>query len=248
MTEDPALPPQCHYTASVVSRDADADVAILQIAPTDIFGKNVDFSKFSTLPINMDYSPASGDTVVARGYPWVGANTITETKGIVSGTAQYNGKKYIKTDTLIAGGNSGGPLIQDGKMVGINTFLIGGGYDPSLGYSLLISEAKDFITKALSQIKTLQSNNPLFPKFLQNMDIFSTQKKIIDPLVTIHLPEKYTIMSYIPSTSISATLLDTNTTSVASFEFFHTRSPRIANKGELQTYLSHLFQASKEDI
>ena len=139
MTDNPALPPKCHYTASVVSRDPDLDVAILQIDSTDIFGQKVDFTNLSTLSINMDYVPKTGDTVLARGYPWVGANTITETQGIVSGTAQYNGKRYIKTDTLIAGGNSGGPLIQDGKMIGVNTFLVGGGYDPALGYSLLIS-------------------------------------------------------------------------------------------------------------
>lgn len=159
MTDNPSLPPRCHYTASVVSRDADADMAILQIDATDIFGKKVDFGALSTLTMDMDYVPKSGDTVVARGYPWVGANTITETQGIVSGTAQYNGNKYLKTDTLIAGGNSGGPLIYDGKMIGVNTFLIGGGYDPSLGYSLLISEAADLIDLALSETKKLQSNS-----------------------------------------------------------------------------------------
>ena len=217
MTEDPTLPPKCRYTASVVSRDPDLDVAILQIDSTDIFGGKVDFTSLSTLPINMDYVPKSGDTVLARGYPWVGANTITETQGIVSGTAQYNDKRYIKTDTLIAGGNSGGPLIQDGKMIGVNTFLVGGGYDPALGYSLLISEAADFIKETLLKKETLQSNNPEFPKFLQNIDTFSSQKKIIDPLITMSLPGKYTIMSYIPSTILEAELADSNTTSVKSF-------------------------------
>jgi len=237
MTEDPALPPRCHYTASVVARDVDADVAILQIDAIDIFGKKVDFTALSTLPINQDYVPKSGDTVFARGYPWVGANTITETQGIISGTAQYNGKRYIKTDTLIAGGNSGGPLIQDGKMIGVNTFLVGGGYDPALGYSLLISEATEFIQEALQRKDTLQANNPEFPKFLQNIDTFSSQKKIIDPLISINLPEKYTIMTYIPSVNITASLSDTNTTSVDSFGFFHMRTPRIINQEELKNYI-----------
>jgi len=237
MTDNPALPPKCHYTASVVSRDPDLDIAILQIDSTDIFGSKVDFASLSTLPINMDYVPKSGDTVLARGYPWVGANTITETQGIVSGTAQYNGKRYIKTDTLIAGGNSGGPLIQDGKMIGVNTFLVGGGYDPALGYSLLISEATDFIQEALLKKETIQSNNPEFPKFLQNIDTFSSQKKIIDPLMTFNLSEKYTIMSYIPSTSLEVELADSNTTSVKSFGFYHLRTPHLADIQALKNYI-----------
>lgn len=245
MTDNPSLPPRCYYTASVVSRDADADVAILQLDTTDIFGKKVDFNALSTLTMDMEYVPQSGDTVVARGYPWVGANTITETQGIVSGTAQYNGNRYLKTDTLIAGGNSGGPLIRDGKMIGVNTFLVGGGYDPSLGYSLLISEAQDFIQEAFTQEDTLQSNNEDFPEFLQKVETFSSQKKIIDPLISINLLKNYTILSYIPATSISASLADADATSISSFSFYHMRTPRIQNTSELQKYLTSEMGASK---
>jgi S1-C subfamily serine protease len=169
LTEDPALPPRCHYTASVISRDAEKDIALLQIDPQDIFGRPVNFKSFNYLPIDYDYVPKSGDTVLARGYPWVGANTITETQGIVSGTYAYNNNTYIKTDTLIAGGNSGGPLLRDGKMIGVNTFLIGGFFDPALGYSLSIPEAKNFIQTSLTKITTLQTNNPQFAPFLQTV-------------------------------------------------------------------------------
>lgn len=116
----------------MIARDPQKDVAILQIDATDIFGRPVNFSLFPTLPLDYSYNPQVGDLVVARGYPWVGANTITETQGIISGTYLYNDNTYIKTDTLIAGGNSGGPLIRDGKIIGVNTFLIGGTSDPAL--------------------------------------------------------------------------------------------------------------------
>ncbi len=245
MTDNPMLPPKCYYTASVVSRDADADVAVLQIDSTDIFGKRVDFNTLSTLTMDLSYVPQSGDVVTARGYPWIGANTITETQGIISGTSQYNGNTYIKTDTLIAGGNSGGPLIREGKMIGVNTFLVGGGYDPALGYSLLINEADKFIKGALSQKEKLQSNNPEFPKFLQTVETFSSQKKITDPLITVNLPETYVVNSYIPAMSLTASISDTNTTSVSTFSFFHMRTPQIMNLVDLQRYLTSAMGAPK---
>jgi len=245
MTDDPMLPPRCHYTASVINRDADADIAVLQLDSVDIFGKKVDFDALSTLTMNMEYIPHSGDMVVARGYPWVGANTITETQGIVSGTAQYNGNTYIKTDTLIAGGNSGGPLIHDGEIVWINTFLVGGGYDPSLGYSLLMSEADDFISAALSSGTKIQKNTLTFPEFLKKIETFSSQKKITDPLISVNLSEKYMITSYIPAVRLSASLSDADSTSVSSFSFQHIRTPRIKNLAELQSYLTSELGAPK---
>ncbi len=71
MTDNPSLPPKCHYTASVVTRDPDADVAVLQLDSTDIFGNKVDFNSLATLTMDTEYVPQSGDTVTARGYPWV---------------------------------------------------------------------------------------------------------------------------------------------------------------------------------
>jgi len=50
----------------------------------------------------------------------------------VAGTQPYNDVSYIKTDALIAGGNSGGPLVMNDKVIGVNTFGIGGGFDASL--------------------------------------------------------------------------------------------------------------------
>jgi len=198
VTEDSALPPKCHYTASVIARDPDKDIALLQIDTNDIFGRPVNFSNFTTLSLDTNYSPNTGDVVNARGYPWVGANTITETQGIVSGTYAYNGNTYIKTDTLIAGGNSGGPLVRDGKIVGINTFLIGGNSDPALGYSLSIREAKSFIDTSLTKTTKLQTNNPKFSPFLQTVTDASQKKSITDPLVTFNFPTKYNVTTYIP--------------------------------------------------
>ena len=71
VTENPTLPPRCHYTASVIARNTTKDIALLQIDATDIFGRAVNFSSFATLPLDYSYLPNTGDAVIARGYPWV---------------------------------------------------------------------------------------------------------------------------------------------------------------------------------
>ena len=238
LTDDPTLPPKCNYTASVVARDPDKDIALLQIDPNDIFGNAVNFSSFTTLPVDYTYRPNTGDTVLARGYPWVGANTITETQGIVSGTYAYNGNTYIKTDTLIAGGNSGGPLLREGKMVGINTFLIGGSSDPALGYSLSIQEAQNFIQTSLTKNTKLQTNNIKFSPFLQTVTDASQKKSIVDPLITLNFPTKYTINTYIPGSYIDGQIAEESTTAVYGFSFMHFSTPSLKTPEDIRYFLS----------
>lgn len=238
VTENATLPPQCYYTASVIARDSQKDVALLQIDPIDIFGRPVSFSLFSVLSPDYSYVPNTGDAVMARGYPWVGANTITETQGIVSGTYLYNENTYIKTDTLIAGGNSGGPLIRDGKMIGVNTFLIGGSSDPALGYSLSIHEAQDFISSAVADGTRLQNNSSLFPPFLQSVSTFTQNKKITDSLITLDLPQKYNITTYIPGSSIQGQIAEENNSAVYAFSFMHFNTPRLTTPEEIRYFLS----------
>lgn len=114
---------------------------------------------------------------------------------------------------------------------------MGGGYDPSLGYSLLISEAQDFLSSAFSKTKELQSNSRAFANFLKKIDTFSVQNKITDPLITFDLTEKYTIDSYIPSMSLQANLSDGASTAVTSFGFYHMVTPRISDEKALKKYI-----------
>lgn len=238
LTDDPSVPPRCHYTASVIARDIDRDIALLQLDSLDIFGRPVSFSSFATLPIDYSYIPNAGDSVIARGYPWVGANTITETQGIVSGTYLYNNNTYIKTDTLIAGGNSGGPLIRDGKMIGVNTFLIGGSADPALGYSLSAKEAQNFIQSSLAKTVSIQKNSPKFAPFLQNIDTFSQKKQIEDSLVTFRFPQKYNITTYIPGAYIDGQIAEESNTAVYNFSFLHFNTPKLTTPEEIRYFLA----------
>jgi S1-C subfamily serine protease len=71
--------PVCTYTASLVARDVERDIALLRVDVTDIFDKTVQLSQLPPLSLAFDYLPTSQDKVVAIGYPWIGADTITET-------------------------------------------------------------------------------------------------------------------------------------------------------------------------
>lgn len=206
-------------------------------------------SRFTVLPTDYSYMPNAGDPVIARGYPWVGANTLTETQGIVSGTYAYNGNTYIKTDTLIAGGNSGGPLIRDGKMIGVNTFLIGGSSDPALGYSLSIQEAQAFIETHLQGTERLQRNSPAFAPFLQTINQSMQRQQIADDLISIAFPQKYTVTTYIPGSYIDGQITEESNTAVSGFSFLHFNIPKLITPEEIRFFLAgQSFFPFSEDV
>lgn len=82
-----------------------------------------------------------GERVVAIGHPY-GLN-FTTTEGIVSKERRlFKNVNYIQFDAAINPGNSGGPLVnRNGKVIGINTFIVEGGNN--LGFALPIEKLKD---------------------------------------------------------------------------------------------------------
>lgn len=77
----------------------------------------------------------SGDEVYTIGFP-LGQETIKITKGIVSGRHE----SQLQIDAPLNPGNSGGPLIKNGKVIGINV----SGIDESqnINYSVPINQVK----------------------------------------------------------------------------------------------------------
>jgi hypothetical protein len=72
-----------------------------------------------------------GDELNIFGYPGIGGETVTFTKGVVSGfslDAAIEGRAWIKTDATIAGGNSGGIAVdEEGVLVAVPTRAGAGG-------------------------------------------------------------------------------------------------------------------------
>ncbi|NTW22792.1 trypsin-like peptidase domain-containing protein [Candidatus Falkowbacteria bacterium] len=119
VTKQTNLEPECNYTASVVAKDRDLDVALLQVKPTP---KMSEITSFPYLEINSSDQTSINDTVIAVGYPGIGSETITITKGIVSGKTSKYDRQWLKTDAMISFGNSGGAAIDSaGRVVGITT-------------------------------------------------------------------------------------------------------------------------------
>jgi serine protease Do len=113
------------FTAKTIGADPDSDVAVVKIE---------DDGNMPYLELADSDKIEVGEWVLAIGNPFGLSHTVTA--GIVSakgrsgmGIATY--EDFIQTDAAINLGNSGGPLIDlDGKVVGINTAIIG---SPTMG-------------------------------------------------------------------------------------------------------------------
>ena len=98
-------------TATVIASDAIRDIALLKVTAA---------GSLTVLPFATQVR--EGDEVVALGHPLNLGESMTVTKGIVSGFRTIRGVVHIQTDAAINPGNSGGPLLNtNGEVVGMNT-------------------------------------------------------------------------------------------------------------------------------
>ena len=119
-------PPRFEYYAKVLQADRNLDIAIIQIS------ENINHEPIIPSTLNLPYvglgnsdSLTLGDSTLIYGYPTIGGQTLSVTQGIISGftsQAPLGSKAYIKTNTLISAGSSGGMSVDRyGKLVAIPT-------------------------------------------------------------------------------------------------------------------------------
>lgn len=134
------------YESRLIARDPDVDLALLSIYATGLS------------PLKLaSVSPRVGEMVFAFGHPWGQRNTVT--RGIVSAlvTAHHpkgvrRGDKLpiVRSDTPLAPGNSGGPLVNaKGEVVGINAMIVGGDQSVSIAASVV----NEFVAKAVQKLE-----------------------------------------------------------------------------------------------
>ena len=129
--------------AAVVGSDEETDLAVLKIDA-------------GNLPVIQlaDAKPRPGDVVLAIGNP-LGLNQ-TVTMGIVSAMGRQlnasSAEDFIQTDAAINLGNSGGALVNaEGRLVGINTALIGKAANAEgIGFAIPAGTAKRVLDQIIA--------------------------------------------------------------------------------------------------
>ena len=120
-----------HFSAKIVGKDPEVDLAVLHIKANDLVA----------LPFGDSSAIRVGDFVAAIGNPFGLGQTVTS--GIISALGR-NGlgiegyEDFIQTDAPINPGNSGGALVNfSGQLVGINTAIVGpGGGNVGIGFAI----------------------------------------------------------------------------------------------------------------
>ncbi|MGO5358799.1 S1C family serine protease [Anaerofustis sp. LCP19S3_F7] len=159
------------YTAKLVGRDEQTDIAVLKIEATGL--KNATLGKSSSLEV--------GDEVVAIGNP-LGELSGTVTNGIVSAlnrevTIENETMSLIQTNASINAGNSGGGLFdKNGLLVGIVNAKASGENVEGLGFAIPIDTAKEVIE--------------------QIMDYGYVKGRVTSGLTLIDILDKQTAMQY----------------------------------------------------
>ena len=105
------------FIAKVLISEEDIDLAILSIKP-------ISKSAPTLRPLELTRTNVVGQDIVVVGFPAIGGNSVTVSKGIISGFAFEFGVQWIKTDAAISGGNSGGAALDlNNRLIGIPTML-----------------------------------------------------------------------------------------------------------------------------
>ena len=140
--------PRKEFKATVVGRDAKADVAVVKIDATGLPAATLGDS--DKLEI--------GDVVLAIGNPLGVGQSVS--RGIVSalsrgGLGIETYEDFIQTDAAINPGNSGGALFDtDGRVIGINTAILSrtGGFN-GIGFAIPINQARGLAEQLITKGK-----------------------------------------------------------------------------------------------
>jgi putative serine protease PepD len=122
-------PPVESYLAEVRAADGALDLAVIQIVAA-VAGTAVDPADLDLPYLEMGDSDTVqlGDEVRVLGFPGAGGDTITFTRGDVSGFESQEPigfRAWIKTDTTVSPGNSGGLGANAvGEVIGVPSFVI----------------------------------------------------------------------------------------------------------------------------
>lgn len=156
LTEEINKEPECKYAGKLIASDKELDVALLKIENINGYSNK---NTFSYLNLNSSDTTSVNDQVTAMGYPSIGGETITITKGIISGKESKYNKNWLKIDAVVSYGSSGGAAINSsGGIIGITSNSHADTLS-SLGYVINIDSLNNWINSNIG--KNAQSNSLL---------------------------------------------------------------------------------------
>jgi len=131
------------FDAKLVGADPNNDLAVLEVEADE---------ELPWIPLSSSSDLMVGEPVIAIGNPFGLSNTVTT--GVLSALDRsvrteshvYHG--FLQTDASINPGNSGGPLLNaEGKLIGVNTAVYGGGQ--GIGFAIPIDVARRVVTELI---------------------------------------------------------------------------------------------------
>ncbi len=147
--------------ASIVGRDPDTDLAVLQISLKDL----------PVMPLGNSADLRVGDVVLAIGDPLGLSATVTH--GIVSATSrQQLGiatlEDFIQTDAPINVGNSGGALIDtNGELIGINTATVAKSLGvEGIGFAIPVNMVRGVVSEIIANGRVVRGWIGIVPEDL----------------------------------------------------------------------------------
>jgi len=149
-TYDVRRPPDEWYIGAAVALDPERDLAALRILST-AQGRSVQGQVFPPILPRDSGDLALGDALIGLGYPALGGETVTLTRGSMAGFAYAaNGMRLGKTDSELLPGSSGGAVLDaQGHLAGIITATVTEARTQGrLSYFVLIDEAAGLLASA----------------------------------------------------------------------------------------------------
>jgi serine protease Do len=151
-TNPPGLngPPEVGYRAELVDGDTELDLALLRITANED-GTPLANLNLKTVAVGDSSQVHIGDTLTIIGFPALGLDTVTLTRGTVAGFLAEGrfDKAWIKTDAEINPGNSGGLAINEsGQLVGVpSAAAVDEQVSGKIGYLRPINLARTLLSK-----------------------------------------------------------------------------------------------------
>lgn len=170
------------FTAKVVGKDKESDVAVVKIEAHDL--PAITLADSSLIQV--------GDVVLAVGNPFGLGQTVT--MGIISATGRaamdLKYQDFIQTDAAINPGNSGGALVDtDGRLIGINTAIYSqSGGSEGIGLAIPTDLAREVMVSLVKDGKVTRGYigvhiQPLTAALAKEFALKSDQGALIDEVV-----------------------------------------------------------------